>query len=129
MKKEQDMKALEELNSTEKGRLLMQLFPSHLTALVDYIGTTCKELREQEAQLRKEWNSRSIVTADYWFDLVGQAEKLIGDLHFTLERNPKVFADQFFYSHLAVFTIDCICSYAETVGTENRFRKAVELLF
>lgn len=123
------MKALEELNNTEKGRLLMQLFPSHLPALVAYILTTCTELREQEQQLRKEWNSRSIVTADYWYSLVGQAEQLIGNSRFTLERNPTVFADQFFYGHLAVFTIDCICSYAETVDTDDKFRKAIELLF
>jgi hypothetical protein len=123
------MKSLNTLNNTERAYQMASLFPEELKALTEFIKAEIAHFREQEEPIRKAWAKESIATADYWYMLIQNAEEILRNFNSQLYRNPRVFADQFFYSHNSVFAIHCLVRYAGLDDAPYQMRLAIELFF
>ncbi|KKO89193.1 hypothetical protein AAW12_24015 [Sphingobacterium sp. Ag1] len=123
------MKALNELTNTESAYQMARLFPNELKALTEFIKSEITHFRKQEEPIRKAWAKESIATADYWYMLIRNAEEILTDFNIQLYRSPRIFADQFFYSHNSVFAIHCLIRYAGSGKASYQMRLAIELFF
>lgn len=123
------MKALNEMNNTERAFAVARLFPDQLGTLTDFIKTEIAHLREKEHDIRKAWPPNCIVTADYWYSLVQSAENTFEKFGVLLYRNPRIFADHFFYQDNSVFGIHCMIRFAGSQVTPTMLRLAIELYF
>jgi len=123
------MKALREMNNTQRAYEIARLFPQDLKALTLFIKSEIAHFREKEEATRQAWPEQCSATADYWFDLIQSAEDIIAKFSVTLFRNPRVFADQFFYAHNAVFAIHCLVRYASSGKAPYLLRTAITLYF
>ncbi|UMQ43059.1 hypothetical protein MKS83_05055 [Chryseobacterium sp. Y16C] len=123
------MKSLQEMNNTERAFAVARLFPDQLGTLTDFIKTEIAHLREKEQDIRKAWPPNCIVTADYWYSLVQNAEQTIEKFGVLLYRNPRIFADHFFYQDNSVFGIHCMIRFAGSSVTPTMLRLAIELYF
>ncbi len=123
------MKALKEMNNTERAYQIARFLPDELKVFTEFIKIEIAHFREQEEPIRKAWAKNSIATADYWFRLIQNAEEILEEYNVQLYRNPRIFAMQFFYSHNSVFTIHCLIKYAGSGSASHRFRLATELFF
>lgn len=123
------MKSLNEMNNTERAYQIARLFPEELQALTEFIKTEIAHFTEQEEPIRKAWAKESIATADYWYMLINNAEEILSNFNIQLYRNPRIFADQFFYSHNSVFAIHCLIRYAGSGNAPYQLRLAIELFF
>ncbi|WP_288244863.1 hypothetical protein [uncultured Chryseobacterium sp.] len=123
------MKALTEMNNTERAFAVARLFPDHLGTLTDFIKTEIAHLREKEQYIRKVWPPNCVASADYWYRLVENAEQTIEKFGVLLYRNPRIFADQFFYQENCVFGIHCLIRLAGSQDLPPMLRLAIELYF
>lgn len=123
------MKALTEMNNTERAFAVARLFPDELGTLTDFIKSEIAHLREKEQDIRKAWPKNCVATADYWFMLVKNAELTIEKFGILLYRNARIFADHFFYQDNSVFGIHCLIRFAGTEGIRPMLRLAIELYF
>lgn len=123
------MKSLNKLNNTERAYQMASLFPEELKALTEFIKAEIAHFREQEEPIRKAWAKESIATADYWYMLIQNSEEILRNFNIQLYRNPRVFADQFFYSHNSVFAIHCLVRHAGSVHASDQMILAIELFF
>lgn len=123
------MKALTEMNNTERAFAVARLFPDHLGTLTDFIKTEIAHLREKEHDIRKAWATNCVPSADYWYRLVENAEQTIEKFGILLYRNPRIFADQFFYQDNSVFGIHCLIRLAGSQDLPPMLRLAIELYF
>lgn len=123
------MKSLNKLSNTERAYQLASLFPEELKELTEFIKAEIAHFREQEEPIRKAWAKESIATADYWYMLIENVEEILRNFNIQLYRNPRVFADQFFYSHNSVFAIHCLVRYAGSVHASDQMILAIELFF
>ncbi|HAT92841.1 MAG TPA: hypothetical protein DCS36_10720 [Sphingobacterium sp.] len=123
------MKSLQEMNNNERAFAVARLFPDQLGTLTNFIKTEIAHLREKEQDIRKAWPPNCIVTADYWYSLVQNAEQTIEKFGILLYRNPRIFADHFFYQDNSVFGIHCMIRFAGSQVTPTMLRLAIELYF
>ncbi|EFK36051.1 MULTISPECIES: hypothetical protein [Chryseobacterium] len=123
------MKSLQEMNNNERAFAVARLFPDQLGTLTNFIKTEIAHLREKEQDIRKAWPPNCIVTADYWYSLVQNAEQTIEKFGVLLYRNPRIFADHFFYQDNSVFGIHCMIRFAGSQVTPTMLRLAIELYF
>lgn len=123
------MKALNELNNTERAFILAKLLPEHLKDIVTFIEGEIEHFRKGEEAIRKAWPKNIMATAGYWYMLIGNAELIIRRFNIMLHKSPRIFADHLFYSHNSVFAIHCLVKYAGSGQAPHRVRLAVELLF
>jgi hypothetical protein len=123
------MKALNQLNNLEKGRLLHQLFPLEMPAFLDFMQGMCEAVNENQEMNRAKWNN-GLFSFDFWFSLAGNVRAAMEKYGSKLHKNSNLFADQLFDGYLACFTIHCIVTYTSVRQHENsKFVKAVDLLF
>lgn len=59
------MKALKEMNNTERALVLAEMFPDELKQLTAFIESEIKFFREHENEIRKSWDVNFIATPDY----------------------------------------------------------------
>ncbi len=123
------MKALTEMNNTERAFAVARLFPNHLGTLTDFIKTEIAHLREKEQYIRKARPPNCVASADYGYRLVENAEQTIEKFGVLLYRNPRIFADQFFYQDNSVFGIHCLIRLAGSQDLPPMLRLAIELYF
>lgn len=123
------MKALQNMNNTERAFAVLSLFPTELKGLARFIRLETEHFREKEQAIRQAWPKQCIATADFWYMLVKSAEDMLDNFGQTVVRNPRIFADQFFYAHNSVFAIHCMVQYATSEDATPLFRTAVELYF
>lgn len=123
------MKSLNEMNNTERAFAVARLFPDELGILTDFIKTEIAHLHEKEQDIRKAWPPNGIASADYWYTLVQNAEQTIEKFGIMLYRNPRIFADQFFYQDNSVFGIHCLIRFASSEAIPPMLRLAIELYF
>jgi len=123
------MKSLKEMNNTERAFAVARLFPDELGTLTDFIKTEITHLREKEDDIRKAWPPNCIASADYWYRLVQNAEETLEKFGVLLYRNPRIFADQFFYQDNSVFGIHCLIRLAGSGNLPLMLRLAIELYF
>ena len=116
------------MTNTEKGRLLADLFPDEIENIVNAIQNECNYLREHEMSVRATWES-GIIPFMFWLDLAADAEKAVKKYRYNMLRSSKVFSEQLFFGHIALFTNDCIVKYAKNDSQHPKFQKAVDLIF
>ena len=122
------MKPLEQLSTVEKGRMLHQLFPFEVPALLTYIKEVCSGIESYQETIRLNWQS-SWCTADYWLMLSHCVNRMMEQYGTGMIKNNRLFARRLFKGYTALFTIGCIIKYAKVKSTNEPFQKAIELLF
>ena len=71
------MKPLEQLINVEKGKLLHELFPDEMPALLQHIKDTCSLIDTDKDTIKARWEN-GLLTADFWFALSGNVNRIIG---------------------------------------------------
>lgn len=123
------MKPLEKLINVEKGMLLHQLFPQEVPALLEFVEGMCIAIQEQEALHRSKWNN-GIFSFDFWLSLIRNVESNIQQYGNKLHKNSRLFSDQLFDGHNALFLVHCLEVYTTTRKHPNKkFVTAINLLF
>ncbi|WP_052217449.1 MULTISPECIES: hypothetical protein [Bacteroidota] len=90
------MKALEEMNNVEKGYILAKLFSKNLKEISLFIQQETERFRKHEEYMRSIWADKTLITANFWFGLVENTERILKQYNVMLQRNPRVFSDQLF---------------------------------
>lgn len=121
------MKALNEMNNTERAFVLAQMFPQHLEEFVTFIKSEIEHLREKEAHIRKGWLSTQI-TADHWYSVITAVEEVITAFNVNLYRSPRIFSDQLFHGQNSMFMIHCLIRFYSK-NSIHQINLAIELLF
>lgn len=120
------MKALKEMNDTEKAYLLASLFPETLKELLSFVQEEIEHHRKYEQQLSRAW-PKSLL--EFWLEVVQSVEDVLKTFKFDLPRSPKLFSDQLFYGHNSVFLIHCLLRYLEKKDCPKKLTYAINLLF
>lgn len=113
-----------------KARLLHDLFPDEIPALLDDIQAVYADFKADKAEYEKTWNF-GLMTFDMWLSLAESADATISKYRTQLIKSSKVFSEQLFHSfdYTVLFVNDRIVKYALTMDERNKFRRAVDLLF
>lgn len=122
------MKPLEQLINVEKGKLLHELFPDEMPALLQHIKETCSLIDTDKDTIKARWEN-GLLTADFWFALSGNVNRIIGQYGAKLEKSSRLFADQLFDGYTAIYTVECIVRYASSKTANKKFMNAVAMLF
>ncbi|RKR84270.1 hypothetical protein BDD43_4502 [Mucilaginibacter gracilis] len=124
------MKALNQLTNTDKGKLLHELFPDEIPALLDNIQDVCAHFKSNRETYAKTWDF-GLMSFDMWLQLAEQAEAIINKHRSNMVRSSKVFSEQLFHSfdYTVLFVNDRIIKYAEGKSENSKFKLAVILLF
>lgn len=123
------MKPLEQLISVEKARLLHELFPQEIPALLEYTANMCTTIQEEEQLLRHRWDN-GLFTFDVWLSFVQEVTNKIGRYGKRLHTQSRLFADQLFDGYFALYMVYCMNLYTTTRGHDNpKFVLAIDLLF
>ncbi len=123
------MKSLEQLVNVEKAKLLHELFPQEIPALLAYADRLCMTIQEEEQLLRTKWDN-GLFTVDAWLSFVKEAGNKIHKYGGRLYTQSRLFADQLFDGYLALYMVHCLTLYTTTRQHENRkFVQAIDLLF
>ena len=124
------MKALADLNNSEKGKMLHELFPDEIPALLDRLIAVCADLKTNQEEYRKTWDF-GLMTFDMWLHLAEQVEERINKYRLNMVKSSKVFSDQLFssFDYTVIFVNDRIVKYAQHHSENGKFKLAVTLLF
>ncbi len=123
------MKPLEQLINIEKARLLHELFPQEIPALLEYTVNIYTSIQEEEQLLRNRWDN-GLFTFDVWLSFVQEVNNKIGRYGKRLHTQSRLFADQLFDGYLALYMVHCMNLYTSTRRHDNlKFVLAIELLF
>lgn len=122
------MKSLEQLINVEKGRLLHEIFPSEMPALLQYIKEMCVFTDTNKDAIQARWTN-GLLTCDFWFTLSFNVNRIIDKYDTKLTKSSRLFADQLFDGYTALFTVDCIVKYANSQEENMKFQNAVAMLF
>jgi hypothetical protein len=123
------MKPIEQLTNVERAKLLHELFPNEMPALLIYIKGVCEAIKENEQMQRSKWDD-GFMDFDYWLGLLGEVDSKISRYGERLNQSAGLFADQLFSGMLALFTNRCIRLYTSTkVHVNGKFSMTVDVLF
>jgi len=123
------MKALKEMNNVERAYLLAKLFPDTLKELTAFVQQETERFRTNEEYMRSIWADKTLITADFWFGLVGNTEDLLKRYNVMLHRSTRVFSDQLFDGYNAIFLTNCLIEYAGTSECNAKMKEAIHLIF
>lgn len=123
------MKPLENLINVEKAKLLHELFPQEIPALLAYTGSMCLTLQEEEQLSRSKWDN-GLFTVDAWLSFVKEVGDKINRYGKRLHSQSRLFADQLFDGYLALYMVHCLTLYTTIRKHDNpKFTLAIDLLF
>jgi len=123
------MKSFHELKNTDKARLLHQLFPDEIPALLEFIKGMCAAIKEDENRNRQNWDN-AFITFDFWLELIEQAESVLGVYDTRLHTNDKLFAQHLFDGYISALSTHCIRIFISVrQHCDQKFVKAADLLF
>ena len=122
------MKPLDELTTQEKAKLLHELFPEEMSALIEFIQETCSMIEREKDIIKLEWENQ-LLTAEFWFDLSAKVNDIIEQHGNKLGKSSRFFSNQFFNGPVVILIVDCISKYGSAKANHAKFAKAVELLF
>ncbi|MGK6342483.1 hypothetical protein ACMGDK_09605 [Chryseobacterium sp. DT-3] len=123
------MKALHEMNKIERAYVLARLFPENLKDLTAFTQTEITHFREKQEDIAKAWPPRSFITANYWYSLIAEIERILENLNVQLHRSPKIFSEHLFGGHNAIFMTHCLIRFVECENPHHSLKLAIELLF
>lgn len=121
------MKAVNEMNNVERGKLLADLFPSELQGILDAIPLIYKMLSDNKEEIAGNWDN-GLITFDFWLSLANRIDGIIAKEGKQLLKSRR-FSDQLFDGYNALFTIDCIVKYSEKERKGSNFYHLVNALF
>ena len=123
------MKPLEDLINVEKARLLHELFPQEMPALLEYTNNMCLTILEDEQAIRNQWEN-GLLTVEAWLSFVEEVRNKIGKYGKRLHTQSRLFADQLFDGYTALYMAHCMLSYTTIRKHSNyKFVLAIDLLF
>lgn len=123
------MKPLENLTNVEKARLLHELFPQEIPALLDFIFDMCLTIQEDEQLLRRKWDN-GLLTVEAWLSFAEEVRIKIDRYKNKLHTQSRLFSDQLFDGYAALYTVHCMVSYTKVKKLGNpKFTLAIDLLF
>ncbi len=122
------MKSLEQQTNLDKARLLHELFPDEVVAVLQYAKEMCTLINKGKDTIQADWKN-GLLTADFWFTLSNNANRTIEKYGNKLAKSSRLFADQLFDGYAALFAVECIVKYASQRSDNKKFIKAVETLF
>jgi len=123
------MKPLENLITVEKTRLLHELFPQEIPALIEYTNNMCLTIQENEQAKHNQWDS-GLITVEAWLSFVEEVRNKIGKYGERLHTQSRLFADQLFDGYTALYMVHCMLLYTTTRKHSNhKFVLAIDLLF
>ena len=79
--------------------------------------------------MRSIWADKTLITADFWFGLVGNAERVLKQYNVMLHRSTCVFSDQLFDGYNAIFLTNYLIEYADREECDRKLKEAIHLLF
>ncbi|MDR6919544.1 hypothetical protein [Chryseobacterium sp. 2987] len=123
------MKALHEMNNKERAYMLARLFPENLKDLITFTQKEIIHFREKQENIKKAWPTNSLITANYWYSLIAEIEKLLKDFNVQLYRSPKIFSEQLFWGHNSILMIHCLVRFVGCENPQHSLKLAIELLF
>ncbi len=123
------MKPLEDLANTEKARLLHELFPQEIPALLTFTYNMCLTQLEDEQAVRSQWQN-GLLTVDAWLSFIRAARDRIDKYDKRLQMQSELFAGQLFEGFIALYMLHCLDLYTTVRKHPNpKFVLAVDLLF
>lgn len=123
------MKPLDNLNNVEKAKLLHELFPEEIPAVLDFVKSLSVTIEEEREMLNSKWDNQLFSFA-FWLSLAKAAEKKIDQYGVKLHTSSRLFADQLFNGYAALYLAHCLIQLTSQQEYPNKkFIKAVELLF
>lgn len=123
------MKTFQELKSTDKAKLLHQLFPQEIPVILEFIKGMCAAIKEDEDRNRKNWDN-AFITFDFWLELIEQAESVLSVYGTRLHTSGGLFAQHLFDGYISAFSIHCITIFIHVrQHHDQKFVKAADLLF
>jgi len=123
------MNPLENLMNIEKARLLHELFPQEIPALLEYTHNMCLTIQQDEQFTRKQWKN-GLFTVEVWLSFVEEIKRKIDKYGKRLHTHSRLFADQLFDGYVAFYMVHCLTLYMTTRKYSIRkFALAIDLLF
>lgn len=123
------MKSLEYLSNVEKARLLHDLFPQEMPAILEYIHNMCLAIQEDEQPGRHQWTN-GLITFEAWLSFVNDVKHRIEKYGKRLHRDSHLFAAQLFDGYNALYTVHCLILYTTIRQHSNhKLVQAIDLLF
>lgn len=123
------MKPLENLTNIERAKMLHQLFPEEMPALIDYTEGVCIAILQETERHRANWNN-PLITFDYWILLIKQVKQNIKEYGMGMCKQINLFTEALFSGHLAMVMVHSMYLYTTTRQHPNRkFSVAIDLLF
>ena len=121
------MKALNELTNSGKGKLLFDLFPEEMPALLDRLIEDCENFRTNQERIKKDWDN-GFMPFEYWLGLSQECAAILKKHGQAMRKSSKVFSEHLFYGYTALFVNDRIVKYAKHWGSA-KFKQAVALIY
>lgn len=123
------MLALNQMNNVHRAKLICELFPEEIPALLDFTKALSDRITAAPDDLRKEWKPNPLIGPNHWLYYAGETSSIISEYGKKLAKSPKVFSDQLFDGMLALYTCHCLQQYAEHHTTNEKFKLAYQLIF
>jgi hypothetical protein len=122
------MKPLKQLYNVEKGKLVADLFPEQIPNITLFMEQEIQRFLKNEEVIKSQWGG-TLLTSDFWYKLVPNAERTIKKYGTKFSRNHRLFADQLFDGYQAFFTIHCLVEYSHNSDCNYILRQAIRLFF
>lgn len=68
------MKTLDNLNNVEKARLLHELFPDEIPAILEYVKSLSITIEEEREMLNSKWDNQ-LFSFPFWLSLAKDAKR------------------------------------------------------
>lgn len=95
------MKPLENLVNVEKARLMHELFPQEIPALLRYTNNMCITIQKDEQLTWNQWEN-GLLTVEAWLSFVEEVRSKIDKYGKRLHTQSRLFADQLFDGYTQV---------------------------
>ncbi|MEJ7678758.1 MAG: hypothetical protein WKG06_13045 [Segetibacter sp.] len=123
------MKPLDNLNNVERAKLLHELFPDEIPAILKFVKSLNITIEEEKEMLNSKWDNQLFSFA-FWLSLAKDAEKKINQYGDKLHKSSRLFAGQLFDGYAALYLSHCLVQLTHQQKHQNiKFAKTVEVLF
>ena len=122
------MQPLKILNNVQKATLLHALLYEEMPEFLDFLKDNTAQILADRETIKANWKSR-FFTADLWLSFADNIQRKLEKYGNNLQFSTKVFAEQLFESHTALYTVQQLINYAETSDVDPKLAQAIDLLF
>jgi hypothetical protein len=123
------MKPLDKLSNMERARLLHQLFPAEIPALIEFTLSMCETVPEEKEMIVKRWEHTTI-SFSMLLQLAESVKANILKYGDAIHTSSRLFAEQLFLGYRAFFMVYCLEQFTKTKKHPNeRFAQMAAILF